>query len=171
MKIKRWQQNHLILFSWVTLMGFLLNTAGCNEPSQHPTASKQLAYEVQGTATERINTISALIAKSKPLPSELLDAQFLQEKLGDGAFGPADFNSFYVLKINPQDLPKWLQVLSPSSHVVSYVEPTQMRSWWVSAEQFANLKFFEPEGLMGNSNGWLGIDEQAALIYISTFTT
>ncbi|WP_298612462.1 hypothetical protein [uncultured Thiothrix sp.] len=123
-----------------------------------------------GSTEERINTISSLLTKQASLPSSILDAQFVQEQLGDSNFGPSDFRSFYFLAISPADIPKWKQRLVPLTEPVSYLEPQAAKAWWVKQTEFSGLKFFEPAPLAGNPNGWIGINQQTGQIYIFTFT-
>lgn len=47
-------------------------------------ASKKSFYEAEGSNNERISKISSLIEKHHPLPTAILNAYFMQEKMGDG---------------------------------------------------------------------------------------
>lgn len=145
--------------------------AGCNENT--PTAkipAKSSDYEVSGSINERIVGVTKLLFKDKNLASPILDAQFVEEKLGDGELGPSDYRRFSMLQVAPQDLVKWTTLFEPLSEQVAYVSPISKRSWWVEEGAFNKLAFFKPEALAGSTNGWVGVDRQTGQIYLFTFT-
>ncbi len=116
--------------------------------------------EVTGTLAERIKIVSQIIANSTPLPSALLDANFVQEQTGDGKLGPSDFKSFGVLSVAPADLLAWRAVLArleAHNTPAAYAAPKQVCPWWLSATEFSSLEFHSPKSLTGRVNGWVGI--------------
>jgi hypothetical protein len=128
-------------------------------------------YEVTGSQAERVDTITALITKLQSPPTPLLNAYFVEEKIGDGEFGPSDYRSFYRLDIAPDQVQSWQSILSPLNATPDYATPSQPYAWWLPEADFATLQFYAPELLTGRSNGWLGIDLESGQIYIFTFTT
>ena len=155
---------------YILMLG-LLFIAGCNNTDLAKPAAKNSVYEVSGTVAERIATVTHLVFKDKKLPSLLLDAHFLEEQIGDGVLGPSDYRSFSCLKVAVQDLAQWLQLLTPLNEKVPYITPNKSYAWWINQRDFAGLQFFEPNGLIGYAQGWIGIDQKTGSIYIFTFTT
>jgi hypothetical protein len=49
-----------------------------------PMRPAQSTFEISGTQAERVAAVSPLISKRAPLPSRILDAQFIEEQTGDG---------------------------------------------------------------------------------------
>jgi hypothetical protein len=134
-------------------------------------APERSTYEVVGNVAERIEAVSEIIAQSTSLPTPLLDAQFVEEKIGDGELGPSDYRAFTLLQVAPADLPKWQAVLTPLERTPAYSAPTQPYAWWVEESEFATLQFYAPDSLSGRINGWVAIDVNTARIYIYSFTT
>ncbi|MFZ1386416.1 MAG: hypothetical protein WBP46_00140 [Thiolinea sp.] len=150
----------------------LLLLAGCNGASQNDSEPPPSVtnHELAGSNTERIASISTLLAKHKPPPTTILDGYFLEEQVGDGVLGPSDYQAFYVLKVAPQDIPQWLNLLTPLEYPAQYAEPSQAREWWLDHSTFDALQFFKPGSLTGRLNGWVGISQETGHIYIFTFT-
>lgn len=116
---------------------------------------------VLGTQAERIKIVSKIVASNTPLPSGLLDANFVQEVINDGgSIAPSDVASFGVLRVAPADLPAWRAILAPlEAHntPAAYAAPKQACPWRLSATEFSGLEFHSPKSLTGRVNGWVGI--------------
>jgi hypothetical protein len=134
-------------------------------------APERSTYEVVGNVAERIEAVSEIIAQSTPLPTPLLDAQFVEEQIGDGELGPADYRAFALLQVAPTDLPAWQAILTPLDRAPTYSAPTQPYTWWVGETDFAALQFYAPDPLGGRTNGWVAINATTGRIFIYTFTT
>ncbi|MEE3718090.1 hypothetical protein V2H45_15225 [Tumidithrix elongata RA019] len=133
-------------------------------------APKTTTREITGTATQRVSDVSAILTKHKAPPSAILDAHFVEEQIGDGNFGPSDFRAFYILEVAPQDIPKWMQILTPLTNKPEYNALTESKNWWIARDVFPSLEFYKPEALTGRMHGWIGISRQTGRIYIFTFT-
>lgn len=144
----------------------LLALTACNRSG----APRSSAHEVTGSSAERVAAVSAIIAKHKAPPTAMLDAQFIQEQIGDGTLGPSDFRAFYFIEVTPQDVAKWNQLLTPLGATAEYAAPAQPREWWIARGDFAALQFYKPVTLTGRAQGWLGVSPQTGRIYIFTFT-
>ena len=126
--------------------------------------------EVSGTQAERIKIVSKIIASNTPLPGAILDANFVQEVIGDGRIAPSDVTSFGVLVVAPADLPAWRAVLAPleaQNTPAAYAAPKQACSWWLSATEFSSLEFHSPKSLTGRVNGWVGIAPDGRIFMVS----
>ncbi len=150
----------LILFSVCSL-------AACS-----PKKPAESSSEAAGTKAERIAQVSRIVTRNSPLPSALTDAQFVEEKTGDGSLGPSEFKSFSVLTVAPADLPAWKAALSPleaQNARPTYVTPKQACPWWMTATDFAGLEFRSCKSLSGRVNGWVGIASDGR-IFVYSFT-
>ena len=128
--------------------------------------------EVTGTQAERVAAVSKIIIRNAPLPSWLLDANFVEEQTGDGQLGPSDFKSFGVLSVAPADLPAWRAVLVPLEEQNKHPQndaPKDPYTWWLSAADFSRLEFYSPKLLTGRFNGWVGITPDGR-IFMYSFT-
>jgi hypothetical protein len=167
--LKSYEQSRKIRYmrqlTWI-LVALLLVTA-CT-PVRPPAHS---FYEVTGSQAERVETITAMIAKAQTPPTPFLDAYFVEEKIGDGEFGPSDYRSFYRLDIASGDITQWQSILSPLATTPNYATPSQPYDWWLPGDDFATLLFYAPDTLTGSLNGWIAIDPANGQIYIYTFTT
>ncbi len=124
------------------------------EISASPTATKQTA------AQERVELISRRLSGSGKLPSVPVDAQFLEEKLGDGTLGPSDFFAFYALRVPVADLPAWRAALAASpvrKGPAAYAAPKAPTAWWLPSADFGKLDLFGAKPLTGLVNGWVGL--------------
>jgi hypothetical protein len=112
------------------------------------------------------------ILKHIALPSEIRDAYFDEIELGDGkGFGPTDYISYMYLKVDPAAIDKWSALLKTDlGYSPKYQTPEADYPWWVDAERFKLLKFFEPKPL-SSQNGWVGISSETGEIWIQDFTT
>jgi hypothetical protein len=135
------------------------------------------AQEAVGTKAERVAQTTKLLSNSAPLPGPILDAQFVEEKTGDGRLGPSDFKTFYALTVAPADLPAWKAALSKSKPAnkfsnedeIKRAAPKMKQPWWVSGTEVGKLEFFSPHSLTGNANGWVGTAPDGR-IFIHVFT-
>lgn len=128
-------------------------------------------HEVTGSQAERVDAITAMIAKLHSPPTPLLDAHFVEEQIGDGEFGPADYRAFYRLDIAPSDLAQWQSILTTVDTLPGYTAPSRPYTWWLPEDDFATLQFYEPDPLTGSVNGWIAINSTNGQIYIYTYTT
>ena len=133
-------------------------------------APKSSVHEVNGSVVTRAATISAIIAKHKAPPTIIRDAQFVEERTGDGVLGPSDFRAFCLVEVAPQDVSRWTQILSPLEMTAEFAAPIQPRDWWIARDAFAALQFYKPNILTGRIHGWIGVSKQTGRIYIFTFT-
>lgn len=128
--------------------------------------------EISGTQAQRVAAMSSLIGKRGPLPSPIVDAQFVEEQTGDGQFGPSDFSAFYMLTVAPADLAAWRSAqptIETQNKPPKYVTPKQARLWWLTYDDFLGLTFYSPRFLTGRSNGWVGIASDGR-IFVYAFT-
>jgi hypothetical protein len=120
----------------------------------------------------RVANITTQLSRGGKLPGLLLDANFLEEKIGDGVLGPSDFFAFYALTVPVADIPAWQAALATSPVVngpAKYAAPKSSVSWWLSEEEFGKLELFGPKPLTDRFNGWLAISPDGR-IYIYSFT-
>jgi hypothetical protein len=137
-----------------------------------PKKAAESSKVVEGTKAERIARVGKIISPNLAPPGPLLDANFVEEQMGDGNLGPSDFKSFCVLKVAPADLPAWKAVLAPleaQNNPPTYVSPKQACPWWLSSADFAGLEFRSPKSLSGRLNGWCGIASDGR-IFVFSFT-
>ena len=136
-----------------------------------PRASAISYFEVVGDQAKRVSVITAMLAKFSTLPTAMIDAQFVEEKIGDSELGPADYRTFTLIEIAPDDVATWQGILTPLAHPPSYAAPSQPYEWWVGEDAFATLVFYEPAPLTQHLNGWIALDPQQGKIYVFSFTT
>jgi hypothetical protein len=149
-----------------------LSACSLDKPSKisEHNAPKTSVYEIAGDKIQRVAGVSRLIAKQKTPPTAILDAHFIEEQIGDGNLGPSDFQAFYVLKVAPQSIAKWTNLLTPLTEKADYAAPKQPRDWWIDRANFNKLKFYKTDTLTMRIHGWIGVLPQTGHIYISTFT-
>jgi hypothetical protein len=153
----------------------LLLIAACG-----PSASKQAGREDSPsvaanngvTDKERVAAITKQLSQSGKLPGILLDAQFLEEKAGDGVLGPSDFFAFYALTVPPADIPAWRTALAASpvdKGTEAYAAPKAATPWWVTQADYQKLELYGPKSLTGRSHGWVKLSPDGR-IFIYAFT-
>jgi hypothetical protein len=147
-----------------------LMLACAREPAPPPDGRK--ATELSGTPADRVGMVRDLLTAPPALRETLVDAQFREERAGDGKLGPADLFSFYALTVSPGDIPSWLQALPPLDTPPPTAPPTtsSRTDWWVQPEDFTKLRFFGSGTVTPRTTGWVGVDSAKARIYIYTFT-
>ena len=119
-----------------------------------------------------MTTITKQLSKHGKLPGALLDAQFVEEKKGDGVLGPSDFFAFYALTVPAADIPAWRAALAASPvdiETEAYATPKVAVPWWVSKEEYQKLELFGPKSLTGRSHGWVKLAADGR-IFIYAFT-
>ncbi|EDX86421.1 hypothetical protein S7335_4125 [Synechococcus sp. PCC 7335] len=159
----------------LTIIACLVILAACGQVSTAQSrAAKVSVYEIEGDRTERIASVSAIIGEHTAPPTAILDANFLQQQLGDGNFGPSDYWAFYSIEVAPKDIAQWTQLLTPLTTTPNYNAPDQAPAqpvdWWIASDDFTALQFYEPSVLSGRAHGWVGVSAQTGHIYIFTFT-
>jgi hypothetical protein len=136
---------------------------------RHPAES---TYEASGTQAQRVAEVSKILSKRFPLPTPLIDAYFIEEKIGDGMMGPSDFFAFYSLKVAPADLTAWRSALTPidsQSTTITYYTPKKIRTWWLTQSEFRDLTFYNPMTMTGRNNGWVAVSPDGR-IFVYAFT-
>ena len=136
-------------------------------PACRPRAAQQPV-----TAKDRVALITKQLSRSGKLPGVLLDAQFVEEQVGDGVLGPSDFFAFYALTVPAADLPAWRAALAPSPVLngpAAYASPKAPTAWWLKPAEFGKLELFSSKPLTGRVNGWVGLAPDGR-IFIYAFT-
>jgi hypothetical protein len=154
-----------ILTSCLILISLFIN--GCNAKKSsinYPITSS----EIDGSQTERIGKIMRLVDKSGKLKANVKNAYLIEQKIGDGFVGSADYVSFIALDIDKLAIPTWRK-LAPKSNQHSYISPPKEVSWWVSQEEFKHLEFIDAFPII-SQHGWVGISN-GGKVYIYGFTT
>jgi hypothetical protein len=154
-------------FILVAAVSLLVFTA-CRPNAAQPSAPANQAAAV----TERVATITKQLSRNGKLPSALLDAQFVEEKVGDGILGPSDFFAFYALTVPAADIPAWRAALAASpvdKGTEAYAAPKAAAPWWVSKADYQKLELFGPKSLTGRSHGWVKLAPDGR-IFIYAFT-
>jgi hypothetical protein len=124
------------------------------------------------TAKDRVALITKQLSRNGKLPGVLLDAQVMQEKIGDGVLGPSDFFVFYALTVPAADLAMWRAALAASPVLngpAVYASPKAPTPWWLKPEEFGKLELFGSKPLTGRVNGWVGLAPDGR-IFIYSFT-
>jgi len=144
----------------------------CSVIACSPRKAAESTHELLGTQAERIAAVTKMITRNSPLPSSLIDANFIEEQTGDGKLGPSDLASFCALNVAPADFPAWKAAQAPleaKNMPAKYVAPKKTQSWWLPAGDFAGLEFYSPKSLTGRYNGWVGIAPDGR-IFLYSFT-
>jgi hypothetical protein len=125
----------------------------------------------EADTAETIETITQSIARNAVVPSRILEANFVEHKIGDGRLGPSDFFFHARFKVVRDDLSKWTDGLKePYNNSTLYSAPTKGVEWWITEKDFNNLKLYETKKYFGRFNGWMGFDKSTGYIYVHTFT-
>ena len=136
------------------------------EISASPSATKP------STVTERVDLFTKQLSRNGNLPGVLLDAQVVQEKIGDGVLGPADFHTFYALTVPAAEIPAWRTALAASPVLngpAAYAAPKAPTAWWLKPAEFGKLELFGAKPLTGLVTGWVGLLPDGR-IFIYAFT-
>jgi len=119
--------------------------------------------ELQGDMVVRI------LAQVRALPSPVQEAHVLERRLGDGELGPSDAQTWWCLRVRPQDVAAWERGLVPLTDSVKFEAPDPSRPWWVGKATFDSMRLYRPAPVTGALHGWLGITPSGT-IAIRTFT-
>lgn len=150
----------------------LLLVTSCGPRASSTEISTSPAATKPATVEERVEIITKQLSRKGKLPGVLLDAQFLEEKVGDGVLGPSDFQAFYALTVPVADVLAWRAALAGSPLVNGsggYAAPKAATPWWVSEADYRKLELFGPKSLNGRFNGWVGLGSDGR-IFIYAFT-
>ncbi len=140
--------------------------AACGTGSRGSGTPPRTSAEITGSTAERVDKITRILGAAAPTP--LLDANFIEIKIGDGELGPSDYVRFAVLKIDLASRERWLALSPPLIKKPDYAEPPSTPAWWVSQEDYEKLSFHDAFGL-GLGDGWIGVAEDGR-VFLSTQT-
>lgn len=144
----------------------ILLISACSAAERTPTK----AFEVTGSQAERVASVVAGLLPPEALASGVLDAHLLEERIGDGNFGPADYQTFIHLIVAPHDVARWKAELHLRSSSATYAAPAAPPAWWLTEQRFNQLERFDSATLVGH-NGWITLDATSGEIFIYFFTT
>ena len=125
------------------------------------------SIEITGSTAERVDKITRILGAAAPTP--LLDANFIEIKIGDGELGPSDYVRFAALKVDPASRDRWRALSAPLIKKPDYTEPPSTPAWWVSQADYEKLSFYDAASL-GLGDGWLGVADDGR-VFLSTFTS
>jgi len=145
----------------INLLIFSSLLFGC-KPKENP-------YPFGETSYERASFIKTIIKRNHTIPGNIFEAECIEEKIGDGFLGPADYTFFAKISIDENQVESWKQALGEQILNRNYNSPKIPKEWWVSESDFMNLKFYPPN-IFGRNNGWVGISNDGATLYIMTYT-
>jgi len=162
----------LILIAVVCLIGSCKSGNSTRGGGSSSAGTGAAAQSDDADIKVRVATITKQLSRNGKLPGVLLDARFMEEKVGDGVLGPADFFTFWALTVPASDIPAWRAFLAASPVVngpAAYAAPKAAAPWWVGAADFGKLELFGPKPLTGWFNGWVGLAPDGQ-IFIYSFT-
>ena len=120
---------------------------------------------------ERISTMKKIIGPISSVPSKILDAHYIETKIGDGRIGPSDYYFYASIKVSKGEVKKWSQNLKePYNGVTQFSSPEISKNWWLTKKKFTNLKLYETKTYFGRYNGWLAVDDENDEIFVHTYT-
>jgi len=143
--------------------------AGCDVTENPILDSSGLGLE------ERVAVMNKIIEPLSEVPSEILDAHYIETRIGDGhlfaGVGPSDFLFFALIKVPKEEAKKWSQNLKePYNGVTQFSSPEIPNKWWLAKEKFMELRLYETKTYFGRYNGWMAMDNANGLIYVHTYT-
>lgn len=153
----------ILIFTYIFAMPLF---AACAPAQPSVTSSAELA----GSQDERVAHVTAILNKISTPPTTILDANLLEERIGDGNLGPSDVRTYIQLQVTPTEIARWQEMLTTLPTSPSFVAPANAPSWWIEESEFGKLGFYEPTALIG-ANGWVAIGMNQGTIYIYSFTT
>ena len=154
----------LLLVASFLLATTLAVTTGCSSNVA------QTRRSISGTKAERIAAVEKLLKRSKKsdqLPGAILDAQLEEIQVGANGLGPADYQTFVWIKVNPDDVASWENALEPRDEPIRPIAAMAPKWWTVDIDE--DTAVFSPKSLFGRSNGWVVIQEDGQ-IFAFTFT-
>ncbi|MEM7184533.1 MAG: hypothetical protein AAF518_26790 [Spirochaetota bacterium] len=104
----------------------------------------------------------------QPIPGKILDAKFVEEKLGDGFLGPSDYRFFAHIQIVTSEVELWEKSLGNSLADTNYYNyPKEKQDWWFSKLDFQQVQKYPPN-LFNCIHGWVVV--RNATVYVYTYT-
>ena len=120
---------------------------------------------------ERISTMNQIIGPISSVPSKIMDAHYIETKIGNGRIGPSDYYFYASIKVSKGEVKKWYQNLKePYNGVTQFSSPEISKNWWLTKKKFTNLKLYETKTYFGRYNGWLAVDDENDQIFVHTYT-
>ena len=73
---------------------------------------------------ERISTMNKIIEPISSVPSKIMDAHYIETKIGNGRIGPSDYYFYASIKVSRGEVKKWSQNLKgPYNGVTQFSSP------------------------------------------------
>ena len=120
---------------------------------------------------ERISTMNKIIEPISSVPSKIMDAHYIETKIGNSRIGPSDYYFYASIKVSKGEVKKWSQNLKePYNGVSQFSSPEISKNWWLTKKKFTNLKLYETKTYFGRYNGWLAVDDENDEIFVHTYT-
>ena len=120
---------------------------------------------------ERISTMNKIIEPISSVPSKIMDAHYIETKIGNGRIGPSDYYFYASIKVSRGEVKKWYQNLKePYNGVTQFSSPEISKNWWLTKKKFTNLKLYETKTYFGRYNGWIAVDDENDQIFVHTYT-
>ncbi len=101
--------------------------------------------------------------------ANVVRAEQVQERIGDGVLGPSDVVTFTVFRMQEAALAAWSPKGSKRTGRPTYVSPKAMPNW-VGRTDFEQLEFFDASALAPQS-GWVGVARTRGNVYVFTATS
>ncbi len=140
--------------------------AACGTGTRGSGPPPRTSTELTGSTAERVDKVTRILGAAAPTP--LLDANFIEIKIGDGVLGPSDYVRFIAITIDPASRDRWRALSPPLIKKPEYAEPPSTPAWWVSQADYERLSFHDASSL-GLGDGWLGVADNGR-VFVATQT-
>jgi len=115
-----------------------------------------------------IAAITQSISRNSEVPSEILDAEFVNYVRNDW-FNEYEF--YLRITVSPDQIDNWLVNLQePYNNCTTYSEPDEQVHWWISENAFQSKQLYDTKHIFNRYNGWICVDTEQGYIYVYYFT-
>lgn len=166
--VARLNRKRFLQAGWGLLLVVALACGGeTSSPNGPPVMVSSTSVDLS-TAAERVVEAGGFLGNE--LPSPILDAQWVEVKIGDDWLGPADYRLYLRLKVDPAEVENWRYQLTQAKEAAKPPSPPEIGSW-PGPSSGERLTFLTGLSILGRQTLVAASDTTPGVIYIWAFST
>jgi hypothetical protein len=141
---------------------------GCEGSDRPVPGASALPAAAHASSASRGEAAAREMASRLGLSTSVAVGEQVEERIGDGKFGPSDVVTYTVLSVAAGELLAWAPKAARLTGRPVYRAPKALPDW-IGRSDFEMLEFYDASDLFPRT-GWVGVARGRGKVYVMTMT-